>query len=213
MIMLEPDNDENGFPDDLNMDGMFDIRRPDNSPNFWPGMNDPTKIGVYTGGSFVAKLYPWKIYDGRASIEGFGNDNLLRKGVDSEVLTPFFWNIPGDIITDSFDSATSAFYNDVLLKANEPQQFGIKDWKLKFYVRAPWKRSVFENPENQWSRISFEQLIEKELVKGIVSTISKGITNVLTKAMKLGIILKFAVGLITNKLVDFIFDTVERLRT
>lgn len=209
MIMLEPDNDENGFPDDLNMDGMFDIRRPDNSRNFWPGMNDPTKIGVYTGGSFVAKLYPWKVYDGSVSINGFGNDNLLRKGVDSEVLTPFFWNIPGDIITDSFDSAMSAFYNDVLLKASEPQQFGIKDWKLEFYVRAPWKRSVLENPERQWSRISFELLIEKELIKGIVSTIAKGITSVLTEGMRLGIVPPFVVGQITSKLLGFIIDPAE----
>jgi hypothetical protein len=134
---------------------------------------------------------------------------LLQKGLDSEVLTPFFYNIPGDLVTDSFDFAISAYYNDVLLKAAEPQKIDIKVWTAKFYVRAPWKRSVFDNPNRQWSQISFQVWIGKELIRGLLVTIARGTTMVLTSGMKLGFVPPFVVGQLTSKILGFVIDPAE----
>lgn len=175
----------------------------------------------------IAVLYPWRTYDGtNPTDDGFGNDALLRTGVNYDLVgCPTNWFKVGNEIVSMFGvytfhdigAAASAAWqntvlldfladmsestsNPILLSSDQPWVFPLKVGSgIDAYLAAPWHRRDFWNPEEPFERKGFSYLISKWTMKGVAIVIA------VFAPLPINRILPTPINLVA----DFLFDPVN----
>jgi len=198
MILLEGDANHDGYPDDINNDGLFDVRKPDNCAVLSPELVG--SLGKHSMSSIIASLYPWEIYDKNEPVEGFGEDDVLVKGVNYDLIDFFvFLGMEGpQFYLDSIDAALNT---PILLASGKPWTLNLEITSVSFYIQAPWTRVVFDDPEIQWNKVSFEWYLVKTNVKIVaIVVVNKLVSDILAKIV---------VGTLVNQAILGLFDPVQ----
>jgi hypothetical protein len=183
---------------DQNGDGSFSVRKPDNCAVLSPEL--VSSLGTVSKSSVIASLYPWEIYDGKNPVEGFGEDGVLVKGVNYDLIDisvvlglekPQFY----------LDAVDEALNTPMLLASSAPFTLNLAVTSIPFYIQAPWTRAVFGDPELQWNKVSFEWWVVKANVKIVASlVVNKLVADILSKIL---------VGTIVNQAILGLFDPVQ----
>lgn len=198
MILLEGDANHDGYPDDLNNDGLFDVRKPDNCAILSPEIIG--NLGRHSTSSIITSLYPWEIYEENEPVEGFGDDDVLVKGVNYDMIDIFVvLGLEGPQFY--LDSVDAALNTPILLASGNPWTLNLGTTSVSFYIQAPWTRAVFDDPDMQWNKVSFEWYLIKANVKIIASLIvNKLVSDILAKIL---------VGTLVNRAILGLFDPVQ----
>lgn len=198
MILLEGDANHDGYPDDLNNDGLFDAKKPDNCAVLSPELIG--SLGRHSISSIIASLYAWEIYDENEPVEGFGDSTVLVKGVNYDLIDIFVvLGLEGPQFY--LDSVDAALNTPILLASGNPWALNLGVTSISFYIQAPWTRAVFDDPEMQWNKVSFEWYLVKANVKIVASlVVNKLVSDILAKIL---------VGTLVNQAILGLFDPVQ----
>jgi len=215
-MQLLQDNDNDGYPD-LTPSGYYALTKPDNDYVITPPF---FMYWTINPSSFVAKLYPWVIYDVRqnqAKHHLFGDDSILTEGLDSFLIFPNLIRSPTGTVDET---ATRLIYSNLvdLIGSRTLLQTSIalkipmlEDYPglgLAWMVSAPWYRIQFREPAKQWNTASFEVWASKQAGKFIISQLlGFGLSNVIEGAVAKAVIPKM-VGLLASNIIGAMVDPV-----